>query len=89
MSKIYEVSYDLKKPGQDYEELIKELKRSSDWWHYLKSTWLIYTNETAEQIYQRIGKFIDKNDYILIINVGKDYHGWLPNDAWDWIKKYL
>lgn len=85
MRKTYLISYDLKKPDQDYTYLIQELKKSNLWWHYLESTWLISTFETTQQIYQRIEKFIDKNDSVIIILVGKEYQGWLPEKAWNWI----
>ena len=86
--KVYCVSYDLNKSGKDYKGLIEELKKTSSWWHYLGSTWLLYTSETAEQIWKRISGHIDKDDYALIIEVAKDHQGWLPKEAWDWINKY-
>ena len=85
--KVFCVSYDLNKPGQNYNELIKELKDSQVWWHYLDSTWLIKTDESADNLSSRLKKHLDKNDNLLIIRVTKDYAGWLPKDAWDWIQK--
>ncbi len=82
---VFCVSYDLNKPGQNYENLIKELKSSKLWWHYLDSTWLIKTNESANQLSTRIRKHTDSNDQLLVIRVTKDYSGWLPQKAWDWI----
>lgn len=89
MSKVYVVSYDLNKSGQDYKGLYEELKKSSSWWHFLDSTWLIYTSETADQLYTRIGSHIDKNDYALVIEVKRNYQGWLPEDAWKWIREHV
>lgn len=89
MSKVYAVSYDLNKSGQDYKGLHEELKKSNSWWHFLDSTWLIYTSETADQLYARIGSYIDKNDYALVIEVKKNYQGWLPEAAWKWIREHL
>lgn len=89
MNKVYIVSYDLNKPGQDYVDLINELKKSESWWYYLDSTWLIYTHETANSLYNRIAPFLDTNDYVLVIDVAKDYQGWLSQKAWDWIHKYI
>lgn len=83
--KVYVVSYDLKKPDKDYSGLIEKIKKSSQWWHYLKSTWLIYTDETAEELFRRLRPHIDSDDYILIIEAGRDRQGWLPKDAWKWI----
>lgn len=83
--KAYSITYDLKNPGRDYKKLYEAIKASGKWWHYLESTWLVVTDETSQQIWNRIGRTIDDNDFVLIIEVRKDVHGWLPKDAWDWI----
>ena len=82
---VYSVSYDLHRPGQNYTGLIDELKKSRNWWHYLESTWLIVTNETASQLWDRLSQHVDANDSVLVIVVRNDKGGWLPKDAWDWI----
>lgn len=90
MSKAYAINYDLKAPGRDYTSLYEAIKKSPKWWHYLESTWLIITNETPQQIWDRIGKNnIDKNDYLLIVEVRGNVHGWLPKYAWDWIHQNI
>lgn len=83
------VSYDLRKPGQNYSGLWDELKNSPRWWHYLDSTWLVATSETASQLYNRLLQHLDKGDSILIIEAGKNIQGWLPQEAWDWIRQEL
>ena len=82
---IYSINYDLKHPGQNYEELYKAIKDCGDWWHYLGSTWLVDTSLTAKDIWERLAPHVDKNDYFLVIRVTRDYEGWLPQEAWDWI----
>lgn len=84
--KVYLVTYDLKNPGRDYVALYEAIKRSGKWWHYLDSTWLVATNESATQVYNRLSQYIDKNDFIFVIRVTNEYSGWLPQDAWDWIR---
>ncbi|MEW6618720.1 MAG: hypothetical protein AB1422_05150 [bacterium] len=83
--KAYTINYDLKAPDRNYDGLYEAIKKSPKWWHYLESTWIIITNETPNQIWQRIEPFVDKNDYLLIIEVRDNVQGWLPKDAWDWI----
>lgn len=83
------ISYDLNSPGQNYKALSDELQNSPDWWHYLDSTWLIYTSETPDQIMNRIASILDKNDRILIIEVKNNKQGWLTKEAWGWINKYI
>ena len=48
------VTYDLNKPNQDYETLYEILKSAPSWWHHLDSTWLIRTEETPNQWYQKL-----------------------------------
>jgi hypothetical protein len=81
------VNYDLKAPGRDYSGLYEAIKKYPSWWHYLESTWLIATDETAQSVWDRISDHIDKNDYALVIEVRKDSQGWLPKDAWEWIRQ--
>jgi len=83
---IYEINYDLKKPGQNYPGLHEAIKSCGDWWHYLGSTWLVDTSLDAAGIWNRLAAYVDRNDSMLVNGVTKDYAGWLPNDAWEWIK---
>ena len=82
---IYAINYDLKRPGQNYEELYKAIKSLGPWWHYLESTWLADSSLSAEAVWQRIAPHVDKNDLFLICGLTRDYQGWLPKDAWEWI----
>lgn len=84
---IYAINYDLKRPGQNYSALYEAIKGCGAWWHYLGSTWLLDTNLTASGIWERLAPHVDKNDSFLVIGVTRDYSGWLPKDAWDWIKE--
>ena len=86
---VYVVSYDLRKPGQDYKGLFDELQASPGWWHYLESTWLIATSESANELYDRLRKHLDRDDSILVIQAGGDRQGWLPKKAWEWIDQNL
>ncbi len=86
---VYVVSYDLRKPGRDYTGLSEELQRSPSWWHYLDSTWLIVTSESAGKLYNRLAPHLDEGDSILVVQAGSDRQGWLPKDAWDWIQQNL
>lgn len=85
MSKAYAINYDLKAPGRNYTLLYEEIKKSPQWWHYLESTWIIITDETPTQVWNRLANHIDKNDYLMVIEVRDNVQGWLPKDAWDWI----
>lgn len=82
---IYAINYDLKQPGQDYSGLYDAIKSCGAWWHFLGSTWLVDTNLDAAGIWKHLDPHFDRNDSALVIGVTKDYQGWLPKEAWDWI----
>jgi len=82
---IYAINYDLKRPGQDYEAVYEAIKGCGAWWHHLESTWLVDTSLTAKGIWDRIAPHADKNDFFLVVRIARDYSGWLPQGAWDWI----
>jgi hypothetical protein len=88
MNRVYIISYDLKVPGKDYGGLYAALKSSTKWWHYLESSWLIYTTETTQALWDRLASYITKGDRLLIIEVRDNCQGWLPKDAWDWIHQH-
>lgn len=83
------VSYDLNKPGKDYSSLFDELKKQGAWWHYLDSTWLISTRESAKALAERVKQPRDDSDNLLVMPVRKPAHGWLPQEAWDWINQHV
>lgn len=51
---VYLISYDLNRPGQGYARLYDGIKELGAWWHYLDSTWLVDTNLTSSQIFERL-----------------------------------
>ena len=81
------ISYDLNRPGQDYSNLYKEIKKAKAWWHYLDSTWIVSTNSSTEDWQRRLRQHMDENDNLLIIEVCENYQGWLPKRAWEWLNK--
>jgi hypothetical protein len=82
---IYSINYDLKQPGRDYSGLYEAIKGCGVWWHYLDSTWLTDTALDAAAIWKRLAPYVDGNDWLLVIGVNRDYEGWLPQEARDWI----
>ena len=82
---IYAINYDLKRPGQNYEALHEAIKSCGAWWHFLDSTWLVDTNLSAKSVWDRLAPHVDKNDFVLVIGVTREYQGWLPQEAWDWL----
>lgn len=82
---IYAINYDLKRPGQNYEALYSAIKSCGVWWHHLGSTWLVDTSLTAQGVWNKLEPHVDKNDFFLVIGVTREYQGWLPKEAWEWL----
>lgn len=82
---VYSVTYDLRKEGQDYASLISHLE-SYEHCKYQKSCWIIKSNLSAKDLYQKIREFMDANDHILVIEVTQNYYGFSNSSTWDIIK---
>lgn len=81
------ITYDLKRPGQQYAALHAEIKAAGTWWHHLESTWIIETELSPQHWYERLAKHIDRNDHIIVFEITRNYYGWAPKEAWDWLAK--
>ena len=83
----YAISYDLRKPGRNYDNLIKAIKDlSGGWCHALESLWVVTSNLSAVQIRDRLLPHIDANDGLLITGLtgvaawyglGQEQSNWL------------
>lgn len=83
---IYIISYDLRKPSQNYTSLYEAIKAYGDWQHPMESLWAIYTDEDANEICNKLRPKIDVNDSILVVRLSMDtYQGWLPKSFWEWV----
>lgn len=89
MTKVFFVTYDLMGNDTDrYVSFFEALTKFSGWWHYLNETWLIATDLTAAQLYHRLSEHLDERVHILVMETGREFAGWLPKTAWEWIRKY-
>lgn len=84
---VYLITYDLKKPGQNYGNLYEEIKSLGDWAHYLESVWFVDTSFTSTQIRERLLPHIDQNDNLFICRVVRDYDGWAHKELWKWLSE--
>jgi hypothetical protein len=89
--KTFLISYNLLNPYKYYDSLFFKLKLFSRWWRYLNSTWIVISsdpNDNASTLANKLTCEIDKSiDTILVLEIDiKSADGWLPKEAWDWIK---
>lgn len=65
------ISYDLKKPGKDYSNLITTIRLigKASTIHLLESVWLITTTSSIRDVMTRLRIVTDSNDSIVIVEV--------------------
>lgn len=53
------------------------------------SVWIIRTNLTPSDRFDRLHPNIDANDYLFLVDItNQARQGWLPKDAWTWLKQH-
>nr|DAD87118.1 MAG TPA: Cas system-associated protein [Podoviridae sp. ctlSr7] len=84
---VYMITYDLNSTGQRYSELISAIKGASNgcWCTYWKSSYLIQSPLSPSQIADRLKPYLDSNDRLIVIEVKRNYEGWLTDDEWSYI----
>lgn len=90
MAQHYIITYDLRSQKIDYTRLTTAIKSFSDWAHPLERVWVIYTEDDAEDIFNRLKQFIDAStDRLLIVKMPgierKSIQGWLGSNFWTWL----
>ncbi len=84
---VYCVSYDLRKPDRNYDDLIKELKSFGIWWHQTGSVWIIVTSKTTAEVRDYLMQFIDSNDKLFVIQLNKNWAAFgFDDQEYKWMK---
>lgn len=84
------ISYDLKTPGKNYDDLIKAIESYGTWWHHFGSTWCIVTEKTAAQVRDHLKQHMDNNDKLLVVKSGGEGAWFGFNDKGSqWLKDNL
>ncbi|NEB39184.1 SinR family protein [Streptomyces sp. SID14515] len=86
------ITYDLRKPGQNYTTLIKQIKSlGSSWIHPLESVWVVKASMRSGAARDVLKAHIDGNDKLWVVNVSGDGWASIRLDAadTDWLKANL
>ena len=89
---VYMVTYDLCSPGQNYNKVIEAIQKASSgnvWCKVCESSYLIKSNLTSQQVFNKIDPYLDKNDTLLVIEVIQNYYGQLDKDVIPYMKSPL
>lgn len=84
---IYLITYDLRVPGQNYSDLIKEIKAIANGWAKpCESTWIVKSSLTTEEIVKRLNA-IDATDKVVVITVSTPWwSSGLDTEVLDWMR---
>ncbi|HOQ14071.1 MAG TPA: CRISPR-associated protein Cas2 [Bacillota bacterium] len=83
------ITYDLRKPGRNYNSLYEAIKSYPYWAHITESTWLIKTNDTCSQIKDALLRKMDYNDRLFVAELtgAVAWHNTIYDD--EYVKKNL
>ena len=83
MKKIYLIQYSI----EEDSKIRERIKLFGTWMSYFPRSWIIESELTAKEIYEKISVDHEK-DRILIMELNKNnYWGVMPKEAWEWISK--
>ncbi|OGK11402.1 hypothetical protein A2954_06575 [Candidatus Roizmanbacteria bacterium RIFCSPLOWO2_01_FULL_37_12] len=77
----------------DYTKLHKAIKDNRNilnWWHYLTSGYILISTESASELTNFMRENLPSDTYFIIMEINhNNYNGWLPQEAWDWIRENI
>lgn len=82
------ITYDLKKPGQDYSDLLKYIKGHA-WARLSESSYAIKTSKSVETVYDEVRQSMDADDFVYVINLKRPYVGYGKKTVNEWLEKHL
>jgi CRISPR-associated endonuclease Cas2 len=82
------VTYDLKKPGQKYDDFYDIIK-SYGYARLSESSYAIATNESTKTVYDKLAPYIDKNDKLFVMGLKEEWTGFGTQEIYDWLHKNL
>jgi hypothetical protein len=63
------VTYDLDKPGQNYEAIHAKIKSLGRWYHPQQSVFYLHTGLSAVDAHAAIGSVMDTNDKLIVADI--------------------
>jgi hypothetical protein len=75
------ISYDLKAPGQNYEQVITAIKGLGSWAKVQYSLWYVTSAYTAKQAAESVRRAQDANDTLIVIDASNNDAVWYGIDT--------
>ena len=81
------VSYDLYRPGQDYETVSEAIKSLGNWAKVQQSLWYVNSTYTASDAAKKVRSVMDKNDSLIVIDCTNNKGYWY--NVGDEVSQYI
>jgi hypothetical protein len=85
---VYLVTYDLKKPGRDYTNLLAAIRKHSNV-QLSESSYAIVSAQTAKQVSDLMRQHMDANDHVYVVTLALPYSGFGPAETNQWLATNL
>jgi hypothetical protein len=82
---MYIINIDQNRTRFNYQPLYAEMNALGMWSRYMRTTWVLATNLSIEEVTRRIITHLSPDDRLLVSRLVPPYQGLLPTEAWDWI----
>lgn len=85
---VFSITYDLRKPNRNYDELYRGIQSFGYWWHQTGSAWIIAAkNKNPLEIRDYLKQFMDADDKLFVIAVQKSWAAiGFSQKEYDWMK---
>jgi predicted NAD/FAD-binding protein len=86
MEYVYIINYQV--ANVDSKNALKSaIKSARSWFNYFENSWIIVSKNNLTYWNSKLSKLMKQDDYLLILEINiENYNGWMPKDAWDWLK---
>lgn len=75
----------------DYTKFHNELvglPQIENWFHYLKSSYVLISRLSASSLNDKVADLVPGKRLLIVELNLKNHDGFLPQKAWDWLKRY-
>ena len=83
MNRIYLIQYNMSEDSV----IINRIKNLGNWVQYFGKSWLVKSNLSAKEIYEKLTVDYEKESFFIIELTTSNYWGRMNTKLWDWIKE--
>lgn len=82
----YIITYWIRNVDKNYSRFYEAIKSNfPDNIHPQENLWLVWSDDTARRIADRIKPFLNDNDSLFVAEITDDHSGWMPKTMWEWM----